>query len=269
MKRQLPAIQIKLKNDREFRKLLSPIYGSVIWVADDVGIEARELFQKARKVLAGKGVQTLESYSGSTWQLWVHDGSLRIAKVGDKGLEREGRLDILNFFSHEIEDRRIAIQEIGKIIVNTSVISSVDVFYYVGFGFNRLLTLLGLYVIYKLPLPGRVSGELFLNMYLIILVAILSHSFDYIYNLTALILLVFIINKYVKVYKKDKLVNTKILLSAFILLAVSQIIFIFSRLNSVYVTAQSLQLVSYIILLALIIKILKNGKKKKQGRDNA
>lgn len=160
-------------------------------------------------------------------------------------------------------------QEIGRTIINSNIMGSIDIFYYVGFSLNRLLTLLGLYVIYKLPLPGRISGEFFLNVYLITLVAVLSQSFHYIYNLTALFFLIFIINKYYKVYKKDKIRNTLILISAFVLLAVSQVIFIFSTLNYVYVTSKSIQLVSYIILLFLIIKISKDGKKKKQSRNNA
>lgn len=156
-------------------------------------------------------------------------------------------------------------KEIGRAIIDSNLIGSVDIFYYIGFSLNRLLTLLGLYVIYKLPLPGKISGEFFLNVYLITLVAILSQSLPYLYNLTALFFLIFIINKYRKVYKKHKLTNTKILLSAFALLAISQVIFIFSKVNYVYVTGQSIQLISYMILLVLIMRLLKNGEKKKQG----
>lgn len=154
-------------------------------------------------------------------------------------------------------------QEVGRVIMDFNLVGSVDIFYYTGFLLSRLLTLLGLYVIYKLPLPGRISGEFFLNVYLITLVAILSQSLNYLYHLTALFFLIFIINKYLKVYKEHKLTNTKILISAFVLLAIGQIIFMFSKVNYIYVTGQGVQLISYVILLILIIRLLKNGEKKK------
>lgn len=159
-------------------------------------------------------------------------------------------------------------QEIGRIVINYQVVQSVDIFYNVGFFLNKFLVLLGLYVIYKLPLNKKLSIDFFLIIYLIFTVVLLSQTIYPFYHLTALILLVLIINNYYKIYKKDKLVNTQILISAFVLLAISQAIFLLSKLNYLYVTAQSIQLVSYITLLILIMKIIKDGKKKKQSRYN-
>ena len=159
-------------------------------------------------------------------------------------------------------------QEIGRIVVTYQVVQSVDIFYNIGFFLNRFFVLLGLYVIYKLPSDRKLSAEFFLIIYLMFIVALLSHTTYYFYHLTVLILLVLIINNYYKIYKKDRLVNTQILISAFILLSISQMLFMMSKLNYIYVAAQSIQLVSYITLLALIIKIIKNGKKKKQSGYN-
>jgi hypothetical protein len=161
------------------------------------------------------------------------------------------------------------IQEIGQAVITSQIVNTVDIFYYVGFFFNRFLTLLGLYLIYMIPSSRKRSIDFFFKTYLIFIVALLSHNLYYFYHLTALILLVLIINNYYKVYRKEKIINTKILIAAFSLLAISQAIFLFSKLNYLYVTAQSIQLVSYIILFALIIKILKNGKKTKQDGHNA
>jgi len=154
-------------------------------------------------------------------------------------------------------------QEIGKAVITSQVVNTVDVFYYMGFFFNKFFTLLGLYVIYKLPLEKRLSGDFFFVLYLIVIIALLSKTLPYIYNLTAIILLILIIYNYCCIYGKDKLANTKILIAAFVLLAISHTIFLLSNLNYLYVTAQSIQLISYIILFILIIKILKNGKEKK------
>ncbi len=149
--------------------------------------------------------------------------------------------------------------EIGKAIITQGIVSTVDIFYYTGFFLQRLFTLLGLYVIYKLPTGRKPSApaDLALTIYLILMTAILSHSMYYFYHLTAFILLVLIIRDYYRIYRKEKLTNTLILISAFALLAVSQAIFIFSTLGNIYVIAQILQVASYIILLFLIIKIIK------------
>lgn len=159
-------------------------------------------------------------------------------------------------------------QEIGRAVINSQIVQSVDIFYNLGFFLNKFLTLTGLYVIFKLPSSRKLSIDFFLTTYLIFIVVLLSQNFQYIYYLTALIILVLIVNNYYKIYKKDKLVNTLILISAFALLALSQVLFMVSKLNYFYVAAQSIQLISYITLLILIISIMKNGKKKKQNRYN-
>ena len=159
-------------------------------------------------------------------------------------------------------------QEIGNAIITYEIVRSVDFFYYAGFFFSRLLMLLGFYTIYKLPLK-RVSGEFFLYIYFITIISFLSQPYYYIYHFTALVLLVFLINKYYRIYLKDKRINTKILVTSFALLAIGQTVFLFSKLSYIYVIGQSIQLISYIILLMLIIRIVKDGKKEKQNRNHA
>ena len=159
--------------------------------------------------------------------------------------------------------------EIGKAIITYEIVKSVDIFYYLGFFLQRFLTLLGLYVIYKIPYDKKLTLDLLLSLYLIFVAALLSNSMYYFYHLTALVLLVFISRNYYKVYRKKKIRNTRILAFAFVILALSQTIFILSKLNSLlYATAQLIQLAGYIILLIMIMKIIKNGKKEKQSGDN-
>ncbi len=157
-------------------------------------------------------------------------------------------------------------QSIGGLIITYEVVKSVDILYYLSFFFCRLFTLAGLYIIYKLPLK-KLSGDFVLVIYFIIITSVMCHHFYYLYHITALILLSLIIRNYIKVYKKNKLVNTKIFIVAMSLLALSQIMFVLSKISSLYVTAQIVQLISYITFLILIIKITKNGKKK-QNKHN-
>tara|TARA_Y100000310_G_C20595332_1_gene770213 strand:+ start:211 stop:915 length:705 start_codon:yes stop_codon:yes gene_type:complete len=161
-------------------------------------------------------------------------------------------------------------QQIGKVVMTTQLINTVDIFYSIGFFFQKFLTLSGLYLIYKIPSEKKLTGESLLILYLLLIIALFSTSMFYVYHLTALAILVLIVRYYYKNYKEKKLVNTKILLIAFLLLALSQAIFLLSAMNNFYVTAQGIQLVSYITLFVLITKILlKNGKKKKPNRHNA
>ena len=159
--------------------------------------------------------------------------------------------------------------QIGAAIVTYNVVSTVDIFYYIGFFFSRLLVLLGLYMIYKIPYDAKITKDFLIILYLIFVTALLSHSMYYFYHLTALIFLASIIANYKRTYDETKMKTTKILILGFSVMALSQIIFIFSKFTaSIYATAQMVQLLSYAILLALIIQIVQNGKKEKQSGNN-
>jgi len=159
-------------------------------------------------------------------------------------------------------------QSIGCMAISYNIVKSVDIFYYTGFFLHKFLTLLGLYVIYKIPHNKEISGDMFLVACFFLISAVLSSTSYYVFHILALILLVMIIDNYLDVYKKNKSQNTKILIAAFIILGLSQVIFILSAMPALYAIAQILQLVSYLILLSLIIRILQYGKKKKQVRNN-
>lgn len=164
-------------------------------------------------------------------------------------------------------------QQIGMMIVTSHVVQSVDLLYYVGFFFHKLLTLLGLYLIYRILQEKKTGIDLLLALYIIFVSSIFSAGFYYLFHLTALLLLSLIINNYYQLYRKNKSENTLILILAFFMLALSQLIFVLSILSSLYVFGQVIQLVSYLILLILIIRILRTEKhgrqqKKKQNKYN-
>ena len=59
-----------------------------------------------------------------------------------------------------------------------------------------------------------------------------------------------------------------ILLGAFALLGLSQLIFILSDIDDFFVMADIIELISYVGLLILGVKILQYGKKKEPNGDN-
>lgn len=159
-------------------------------------------------------------------------------------------------------------QAVGRAIIASNTVSSVDIFYYTGFFFYRFLTLAGLYIIYRLPRIKKSAGDYLLAVYFIILSALLSKQFFYLFHLTAFVLLALIINNYYQIYKKNKYFNTKILISAFGILAFAQVLFLLSNIDIMFIIASMIELISYLILLVLIIRILEHGKKKKSNGDN-
>ena len=159
-------------------------------------------------------------------------------------------------------------QAIGNAIITSQILNSVDIFYYAGFFFQRLLTLCGLYIIYRLPRKHKSIGDYFLVAYFILLSALVSTEFYYLFHLTSLLLLVMIIGNYYEIYRKNRFVNTKILIVAFSMLALSQLIFILSTIDSLFALASVIELISFVGMLFLVIKILKHGKKKGPHGNN-
>ncbi len=159
-------------------------------------------------------------------------------------------------------------QEIGRAIVTSQVLSSVDIFYYTGFFFQRFLTLAGFYIIYRLPRHVKSLGDSLLIIYFIVISVLASSEVAFLFHLTACFILIMIVGNYYEIYMKNKFINTKILVLAFALLAFSQILFMISSIDYLYVTGNIIELISYTILLGLIIRIRKYGKKKKSYGHN-
>ena len=159
-------------------------------------------------------------------------------------------------------------QQIGQAIITSQLVNSVDFFYYAGFFFYRFLTLLGFYILYRLPRERKSVGDYVIILYFILISAFLSQEIFYLFHLTALFILILIVEKFSIVYRKNRFFNTKILMVAFGLLALSQMIFVLSTIDILFVLGNVIELISYTIFLALIIRIWKYGKEKKPYGNN-
>lgn len=149
---------------------------------------------------------------------------------------------------------------VGKAIISYSIVKSVDFFYYAGFFFQRFLTLLGFYVIYMIPKKSK-EGNVWITAYFILISVFLSQFFYYVYHITIGIFLILIIDNYYKIYNKNKNANTQILIWVFSILLIGHLIFVPSKVAIFYVTGQAMQLISYVLLVILFIRI-NYGKKK-------
>jgi len=151
-------------------------------------------------------------------------------------------------------------QNIGQAIITYNVVKSVDIFYHLGFFFHKLLMLLGLFVIYKLPLKKKMRKDFVLLVYLLFISVLLPADLYFLFHLTTLILIVFIIRNYSVVYQRNKNKSTRFLIAGFYGLALSQVIFMFSNLGPLYVAADVIELVSYFLFLAVILRISSASK---------
>src|SRR3989344_6552623 len=153
-------------------------------------------------------------------------------------------------------------REVGMMIVTYKVVNSVDIFYQMGFFFHRILTLIGFYVIYKLVLKKKWTGDSYLVAYLIVLISWASlydnNAYYFLFHLTTIPILLLIIKNYILIYTKGHNQNTGVLVISFSLLAIGQFIFILSKFSeNLFVLANVIELSSYLMLLILIIRIIK------------
>ena len=151
--------------------------------------------------------------------------------------------------------------QVGKIIIQSQIVESLDVVYYTGFFLHRFLVLLGFYLIYYTVKKSKSAWEHLLILYFIIISAILTTNASYIFNITLALLLTIIYINYQSIYRETKARNTQILSIGFLILIASHLMFIFSRLSPViYIIGDFLQLLAYIVFLYVIIKIYEHIK---------
>ena len=156
---------------------------------------------------------------------------------------------------------------LGNLIVNSHIIQSTNVFYNISIFLNKALTLIGLYVIFRLP-KKKQFFDFVLVIYFVLLAIFGGDLTANLFYLTTLGLFALISYRYYSVYRKNKFLNTKMLFIAFGLLALSKLLLIIPSLGIVGVLADSVELLSYIVLLVLIIKILRHDTKKEQDGHN-
>lgn len=152
---------------------------------------------------------------------------------------------------------------LGRVMVESKIIESVDDVYNLGFFIHRFLVMLGFYLIYYTTKKEKSRSEHLLIIYFIMILTFFTSKAYHIFNITITIFLFIIVIRYIKLYLANKSQNTKILSYSFFILLISYIIMVFAEMNSnLYLAANMLQLVSYILFLCIILRIYKYGKKK-------
>jgi hypothetical protein len=157
----------------------------------------------------------------------------------------------------------IKTQKFGFITLTYSTIATSDLLSFIGFLFYMFLTLLGLFILYSLYKKESSWQNYVLITYFLLIIIYFSASRYYVFHLTSLLLLFFITLNYNKNYQKNKNRTILLLTLSFFIITISQLVFIFITINPLlYVIAEIIQLIGYVLLSITFIKVVKNAKKK-------
>ncbi len=161
------------------------------------------------------------------------------------------------------------IREVKRFVVKT-VSASGPTLFNVTYFFHRLLLLLGLYFLYKTLDREQATADNIFIIFFILLTTYFSTSAYFVFHLTSLMILMAVSWRYYVLYKARGNENTKRLYQSFSIIAVSSLVFIFVNLSKkLYVVAETIQLVGFLLLLYTFIKVMIHGKEeKKPNADN-
>lgn len=152
----------------------------------------------------------------------------------------------------------VKIVKVGIFTVVTHTFQRLDLFYSIGFFTLRFLLLLGLLGIFFVVYKTKDKKINFLLIYLAFVSALFGNYLFHIFHITSSLLLLFIFVYYYNNYHKYRSRNSFLVASSFFLIFVSQIIFITLEIHPImYVIAESIQLLGYLMLLFTFISILK------------
>jgi len=148
--------------------------------------------------------------------------------------------------------------KIGIFTVITHTFARLDAFYAVGYFVLRFLLLLGLLGIFLVLERKEDRKYAFLLIYLAFVSALFGNYLYHIFHITTSLLLLLIFVYFYNNYMNYKSRNSFFVASSFFLIFVSQLIFIALSLHPVlYVVAESVQLLGYLLLLFTFVSILK------------
>ncbi len=154
-------------------------------------------------------------------------------------------------------------RNIAGMLYSYDLLRYTDILFYIGTLAHRIFMLLGLYSLYSIY-NKNTKSEFLLSTYLLIIIAVFTHSNYYIFHFTSFILTALIAWKYRQNYRNRKSEPAKLLAISFGIITLSHLLFCFVMLSQVlYVASELIQLVGYLLLLITFIKVLKDGKKKK------
>ena len=168
---------------------------------------------------------------------------------------------ITNFTLYEFE---LKTKTLGLLTFTYQTIEVSNTLFLVGTLLYRFLTLIGFYLLFSTYYKENQKPVFLIMAYFIFIATYFASQAYYVFHLSALIFLLFIVKKYFDNYSRTKDKPAKLILTSFIIILISHAIFIFVEMEHLlYVVAEITQLFGYAMLLISFITVLRYGKKKK------
>ncbi len=157
----------------------------------------------------------------------------------------------------------LATRNLGLFTITYHTVVENEALEIIGTMVYRLLSLLGLYTLFSLYYKQQDRASIILIIYFIIITTYFTSAAYYVFHITSLLLLVFILLHYHHNYCHTKDRFAKLVYISFGIIALSQLIFIFLRINLfLYPIAETIQLIGYLLLLLSFILVRSHGRKK-------
>jgi len=168
---------------------------------------------------------------------------------------------ITNFTLYELE---MHTKTFGLLTFTYQTVEASNTLFLIGTLLYRFLTLIGFYILFSTYYKEKNRSIYLIMAYFIFVATYFASQAYYIFHLSALLFLLFIVKKYLDNYRRTRDKPAKLILTSFLIILISNAIFIFVELNHLlYVIAEIVQLLGYVMLLISLITVLRYGKKKK------
>lgn len=153
------------------------------------------------------------------------------------------------------------------VIIKYNLLSKSMFFFQAGYDIHRFLMLIGLLGIYWLVSKSKDNEHRWLFAFLLLVITMFSFEAYFVFHFTAAVLLGFIVKHFKDIcdrVSKKTIVHAQLNLLAFSLLLLSQVVFIFTWLNTgIYVVAEVVQLAGFAtFLINMLLLVFGHGKKK-------
>lgn len=155
------------------------------------------------------------------------------------------------------------IKIITSVLIHMNAVESMNVVYIsslFGFRFIHLIGLLLLILVYKKSIE---SIDIILITTSFLMLTYFSYNSFFYSHVMATIMYVYLSYIFINLVKKNQTLQTKLLATSFVILAISQAFFILAANPFYFVISETIQLIGYIFFFATYILVIKNGKKKR------
>ncbi len=235
--------------------MIQIVYSPKWFYGQDIGIEAIGMI--ILLVLAILNLQYYRLNKNKKNHLWLAISFILLA------LSFLSKI-ITNFTIHS---KVLLTKTVGNSTFVYQMMNQSDTLFDYGFLFYMIFGLIGLYILYEIYQKDHPPARIGLT-FLLMAVAIYFSAFPYIvFNMIAAGLLFLITGHYYNIYKNNNHGATKVLAISFGILTLSHLMLLFANVQSLlYVIAEVIRLLGYLLLSITIAMVLKDGKKINNGK---